>query len=60
VRGTGAALDEAGIADLKKPGTAPPTTYRSVTPKLFEREADRNRGFLDNSSIASFEGPRAA
>ena len=37
VRGTGAALDEAGIANLAKPGTAPPTTYRSVAPKLFER-----------------------
>jgi cytochrome o ubiquinol oxidase subunit II len=41
VRGTGAALDEAGIADLAKPGTAPPTTYRSVAPKLFERIMDQ-------------------
>jgi cytochrome o ubiquinol oxidase subunit 2 len=37
VRGTGSALDEAGFAELAKPGTVAPTTYRSVTPKLFER-----------------------
>jgi len=37
VRGTGAALDEGGFAELTKPGRAVPTTYRSVTPKLFER-----------------------
>jgi cytochrome o ubiquinol oxidase subunit II len=41
VRGTGTALDEAGIAELAKPGTAPPRTYRSVTPKLFERIIDQ-------------------
>jgi cytochrome o ubiquinol oxidase subunit 2 len=41
VRGTGAALDEAGMADLAKPGTTPPTTYRSVTPRLFERIIDQ-------------------
>jgi cytochrome o ubiquinol oxidase subunit II len=37
VRGTGAALDQASFAELAKPGTVAPTTYRSVTPKLFER-----------------------
>jgi cytochrome o ubiquinol oxidase subunit 2 len=37
VRGTGAALDEGGFAELTKPGRAVPTNYRSVTPKLFER-----------------------
>jgi cytochrome o ubiquinol oxidase subunit II len=38
VRGTGSALDEAGYAELAKPSKAvPPTTYRSVEPKLFER-----------------------
>jgi cytochrome o ubiquinol oxidase subunit 2 len=41
VRGTGAALDDAGIAELAKPGTIPPMTYRSVTPKLFERLIDQ-------------------
>jgi cytochrome o ubiquinol oxidase subunit 2 len=37
VRRAGSALDEAGFAELAKPGTAAPTTYRSVAPKLFER-----------------------
>jgi cytochrome o ubiquinol oxidase subunit 2 len=37
VRGTGSALDEAGFSALAKPGTAAPTTYHSVAPKLFER-----------------------
>src|SRR5271169_3336035 len=35
VRGTGAALDDAAYAELAKPSKAvPPTTYRSVEPKL--------------------------
>jgi len=42
VRGTGSALDEAGYAKLAKPSKAvPPTTYRSVEPKLFERILDQ-------------------
>jgi cytochrome o ubiquinol oxidase subunit 2 len=37
-RGAGSALDDAGYAELSKPSKAvPPTTYRSVDPKLFER-----------------------
>ena len=41
VRGTGSALDDAGYAKLAKPSKAvPPTTYRSVEPKLFERIID--------------------
>ena len=40
VRGTGSALDDARLAELAKPGTAVPTTYRSVAPKLFERILD--------------------
>jgi len=36
-RGTGPALDDAAYAELAKPSQAvPPTTYRSVEPKLFE------------------------
>jgi cytochrome o ubiquinol oxidase subunit II len=36
--GSGSALDDAGYAELAKPSQAvPPTTYRSVEPKLFER-----------------------
>ncbi|MBV8746922.1 MAG: COX aromatic rich motif-containing protein [Xanthobacteraceae bacterium] len=42
VRGTGSALDDAAYAELAKPSTAvPPTTYRSVEPKLFERIIDQ-------------------
>jgi cytochrome o ubiquinol oxidase subunit 2 len=37
VRGSGGTLDAAGFAALAKPGTAPPTIYGSVTPRLFER-----------------------
>ena len=38
VRGSGSALDDAAYAALAKPSNAvPPTTYRSVEPKLFER-----------------------
>ena len=37
-RGTGSALDDAGYAALAKPSRdVPPTTYRSVDPKLFDR-----------------------
>jgi cytochrome o ubiquinol oxidase subunit II len=42
VRGTGSALDAAGYAQLTKSSTAvPPTTYRSVETKLFERIIDQ-------------------
>jgi cytochrome o ubiquinol oxidase subunit 2 len=42
VRGAGSALDAAGYAELAKPSQAvPPTTYRSVEPKLFERIIDQ-------------------
>jgi hypothetical protein len=45
VRGTGSALDDAGYAELAKPSKAvPPTTYRSVEPKLFERIIDQTVG----------------
>jgi cytochrome o ubiquinol oxidase subunit 2 len=38
VRGAGSALDDARYAQLATPSRAvPPTTYRSVEPKLFER-----------------------
>jgi cytochrome o ubiquinol oxidase subunit 2 len=41
-RGTGSALDDAGYAELEKPSKAvPPTTCRSVEPKLFERIIDQ-------------------
>ena len=42
VQGQGAALDDPGYAGLTKPSSAmPPTTYRSVDPKLFERIVDQ-------------------
>jgi cytochrome o ubiquinol oxidase subunit 2 len=42
VRASGSALDDPGYADLTKPSQAvPPTTYRSVAPKLFERIVDQ-------------------
>jgi cytochrome o ubiquinol oxidase subunit 2 len=40
-RGTGSALGDAAYAELAKPSQAvPPTTYRSVDPKLFEHIID--------------------
>jgi cytochrome o ubiquinol oxidase subunit 2 len=42
VRGSGSALDIPGYAELAKPSQAvPPTTYRSVDPKLFQRIVDQ-------------------
>jgi cytochrome o ubiquinol oxidase subunit 2 len=41
VRGTGSVLDDAAYAELAKPSQdVPPTTYRSVDPKMFERIID--------------------
>jgi cytochrome o ubiquinol oxidase subunit II len=40
VRSSGSALDDPRLAELAKPGTAAPTTYRSVAPMLFERILD--------------------
>jgi cytochrome o ubiquinol oxidase subunit II len=41
-RGTGSGLDDASYAELAKPSQdVPPTTYRSVEPKLFERILDQ-------------------
>src|SRR5262245_17199881 len=42
VRGTGSGLDDASYAELAKPSQdVPPTTYRSVEPRLFERILDQ-------------------
>jgi len=42
VRGSGSVLDIPGYVELAKPSQAvPPTTYRSVDPKLFERIVDQ-------------------
>ncbi|HXW30421.1 MAG TPA: ubiquinol oxidase subunit II [Xanthobacteraceae bacterium] len=54
VRGTGSALDVAGYARLAKPSTAvPPTTYRSVETKLFERIVDRTVGGPKEMSVGA-------
>jgi cytochrome o ubiquinol oxidase subunit 2 len=51
-RGTGAALDDAGYAQLAKPSKAvPPTTYRSVEPKMFERILDQTIAGPGNAGI---------
>ncbi len=57
VRGTGSALDEAGWTELAKPGTAPPTTYRSVTPKLFERIVDQTAAGPATADVRAWCGP---
>jgi cytochrome o ubiquinol oxidase subunit 2 len=54
-RGTGSGLDDAGYAQLAKPSKAvPPTTYRSVEPKLFERIFDQT---TTGSGNAGIDGP---
>jgi cytochrome o ubiquinol oxidase subunit 2 len=43
-RGSGPDLDDAAYAELAKPSKAvPPTSYRSVDPKLFERILDQTK-----------------
>jgi cytochrome o ubiquinol oxidase subunit 2 len=51
-RNTGSALDDAGYAQLAKPSKAvPPTTYRSVEPKLFERILDQTMAGPGNAGV---------
>src|SRR5262249_47236043 len=56
VRGAGSALDDATYAELAKPSKdVPPTTYRSVDPKMFERIIDwtvagPRKGSVDKAS----------
>ena len=57
-RGTGLALDDAGYAGLAKPSKAvPPTTYRSVEPKLFERILDKTMAGSGNALIGGAWSP---
>ncbi len=52
VRGSGSALDEAGYAELAKPSKdVPPTTYRSVEPKLFEHVIDQTTAGLAGKAV---------
>jgi len=47
----GPALDDAGYAALAKPSKGvPPTTYRAVRPKLFERILDQTAAEKDNTA----------
>jgi cytochrome o ubiquinol oxidase subunit 2 len=57
-RATGSALDDAGYAALAKPSKAvPPTTYRSVDPKLFERIVDETIAGPKNAGIGADQCP---
>jgi len=50
-RGTGSSLDDASYAELAKPSQdVPPTTYRSVDAKLFERILDQTAGYGNAAS----------
>jgi len=53
-RATGDALDDAGYAELAKPSKAvPPTTYRAVEPKLFERILDQTASGAGKAGISA-------
>jgi cytochrome o ubiquinol oxidase subunit 2 len=59
-RGAGSALDDAGYAELAKPSQAvPPTTYRSVDPKLFDRIIDLTVSGSDKASTGAAWCPPA-
>jgi len=59
-RATGSGLDEASYAELAKPSqNVPPTTYRSVEPKLFERILDHTMAGCGNAAIGSAWCPPA-
>ncbi len=58
--GSGSALDDAGYAQLAKPSQAvPPTTYRSVEPKLFERIVDQTANGRGNARMGREWSPPA-
>lgn len=57
VRSAGSALDDAGLAELAKPGTAVPTTYRSVAPKLFERIVEQTAAGPAKAAVGTGWGP---
>jgi cytochrome o ubiquinol oxidase subunit II len=59
-RGSGSALDDAGYAALAKPSEAvPPSTYRSVAPKLFERIIDQTVSDPDGTGVGAVWCPPA-
>jgi cytochrome o ubiquinol oxidase subunit II len=57
-RGAGSALDDARYIELAKPSKAvPPTTYRSVEPKLFERILARTAAGAGKAGIGGASSP---
>jgi cytochrome o ubiquinol oxidase subunit 2 len=57
-RGAGSALDEAGYGQLARPSEAvPPTTYRSVEPKLFDRIIEQTVSGAKKSARAARSPP---
>jgi cytochrome o ubiquinol oxidase subunit 2 len=53
-RGAGSVLDDAGYAELAKPSKAvPPTTYRSVESKLFERIIDQTLAGPEKAGVGA-------
>jgi cytochrome o ubiquinol oxidase subunit II len=60
VHSSGSALDDAGYAELAKPSQAvPPTTYRAVEPKLFERIVDQTASGSGSARIGREWSPPA-
>ncbi len=58
VRGAGSALDDVAYAELAKPSIAvPPTTYRSVEPKLFDRIIEQTTGEPERPAGAAWCPP---
>jgi len=59
-RSTGSGLDEASYAELAKPSqNVPPTTYRSVEPKMFERILDHTMAGCGSAAIGGAWCPPA-
>ena len=57
-RSTGSALDDAAYAELVRPSQAvPPTTYRSVEPKLFDRIVDETASGRERPAGAAWCPP---
>jgi cytochrome o ubiquinol oxidase subunit 2 len=57
-RGSGTALDDRGYAALAEPTKAvPPTTYRSVAPRLFEHIVEETSSSRDGTSGAAWCPP---
>jgi cytochrome o ubiquinol oxidase subunit II len=51
-RASGSGLDDSSYSELAKPSTdVPPTTYRSVEPKLFDRIIEQTMAGLENAGI---------